>query len=672
MKSLAYLNTFSQTSISITDNRPAKVIFDRRSPLRPIDQVQEISNTSTLMSPGINIVEIINPEIANVRYQITTYTGTVNPMPVNTISWASLPSGVTLTTVGNTYTLSGINTLSQWEAVKKFTWNVSANWWTYPLWYAEANIIYYDQALGSDVNNKWLIYDDRFYWVATISATSSLSAALSKAKVASASISSTSTATIVADRAKSTPANLQATTSIVAEGSLVVATITSTSALTAALKANYRPTINLAATSTLTANATPIYTDDLRLQIYHTPTRNTFTATINNSGNAITVFWGDGTNSTFTGTGDRTISKSYSGTGYKDIKIVATSMTKFRSNIGSSIPYIYKVYNWGRTAASAPFLLIGALADQSFLNEVPTSFPSSVTSLEETFRNCTSLNDPNISSWNLGNVTSMYYALAGCTSFNQSINSWNLANVSSLQGALSGCTSFNLPLVIDPKQSTNMRQMFTGCTSFNNSVLIIVKQNIDMEFMFHNTNINSENLNKLLISLANQVYANTLLTNIKLGYPITGNINSTVYSGSPYNTGLTSQAYLVSKGWTLQSDAPVVEFTGSSTIAEGNVASYYMQILAEYRPNAQYSINLAFGGNAVAGQDYQATFYADSDATLPLTLPFTPSNALPKNIYVKTLDSNNPHPRTLTILTSDVSNANISPTSVTTSITGTP
>lgn len=176
MRSLTDLNNFGATSIEVTDLRPATVIFDRAFPQLPNDQILTIASTTVNPEPGIEIEEIINYQTANVRYRVRIVPGTVNPLTGSTISWASLPTGVTLSTVGNTYTLSGLTSVSDWNAVKNFTWTLPANYATKPLWFLEVEVIYYDQELDEEVTKEWIIYDDRFFYVSEMFMTTSASA----------------------------------------------------------------------------------------------------------------------------------------------------------------------------------------------------------------------------------------------------------------------------------------------------------------------------------------------------------------------------------------------------------------------------------------------------------------------------------------------------------------
>lgn len=174
MNSLQELNNFANQPTDFIDARPAGVKFDREFPLTAEDQIITINTTTVVPQPGINIVEIINYQTANVRYRVKIVTGQANPLVGSTISWATLPSHITLTVSGSEYTLSGITSAKDWNAVKLFTWSLPFNYASYPLWYVTAEIIYFDETLNQEITRDWNIYDDRFYYVAQLNGTALL------------------------------------------------------------------------------------------------------------------------------------------------------------------------------------------------------------------------------------------------------------------------------------------------------------------------------------------------------------------------------------------------------------------------------------------------------------------------------------------------------------------
>lgn len=180
--SLSSLNAFSELSIDVNDQRPAGVIFDRRPPLSAKDQILDITSTSVAINPGIDIVEIINYQTADVRYRVKIVPGTIASWPETTLVWPTLPAGVTLNynAATYTYTLSGIDTPAQWQAVRSFTWNLPSDYALDARFFLEADIIYYDGALEQEVEKSWVAFDPDFYWVGQFEANFGLDIAESR------------------------------------------------------------------------------------------------------------------------------------------------------------------------------------------------------------------------------------------------------------------------------------------------------------------------------------------------------------------------------------------------------------------------------------------------------------------------------------------------------------
>jgi len=237
MKSLSYLNGISANSIIVTDQRLARVVFDRVDPLIPIDQIITINSTTACPNPGINITEIINYSTANTRYRVKIVTGSANPLTGSSISWGTLPSGVTLSTSGNTYTLSGINSVATWNAIKNFTWTLPSNYATKPLWFLEVAVVYYDEASAKDIERNWLVYDPAHFYVAELSSTFSLNidGANTRVILFSASLSSAVSVTATGKKLKIGSASLSSTFTLSAtpEVNAVTVNATASTSLTA-------------------------------------------------------------------------------------------------------------------------------------------------------------------------------------------------------------------------------------------------------------------------------------------------------------------------------------------------------------------------------------------------------------------------------------------------------
>jgi hypothetical protein len=202
MNSLQQLNTLGTTTIDVTDNRFSRVIFDRVTPLQPLTQILEITSTTVSVVPGIEIVEIINYATANVRYRVTIRTGGSPLLTGSSISWASIPAGMTLTTASNVYTISGIDSLTDWNAIRAFTWTLPANFATRPNWYLDVAVLYYDSERTEEMVVDWEVYDEDYYYVAELSSAVTVAATALRIKRSAVTISSAMSFAMTILRAK--------------------------------------------------------------------------------------------------------------------------------------------------------------------------------------------------------------------------------------------------------------------------------------------------------------------------------------------------------------------------------------------------------------------------------------------------------------------------------------
>lgn len=114
MSTLKDLNDFSDGTVSFTENRPSFVYYNFPNATDLTDQ--PISTQSFTLQRTIDIVEIVKPSLALVVFEVD-----VSALSGTTVSFGSLPSGVTVTNVGGVYTVSGITSVSDWEAVRSPT-----------------------------------------------------------------------------------------------------------------------------------------------------------------------------------------------------------------------------------------------------------------------------------------------------------------------------------------------------------------------------------------------------------------------------------------------------------------------------------------------------------------------------------------------------------------------
>jgi len=120
MKSLTELNGASVEQITFTDERDPGPLFDRPF-ANDVEQALSFVFEYNI-EPTINIIDVIRPEDTSISYIVD-----VSSVPGTQVTWASIPSGCTLTQNGDVYTISGINTVAQWETVKTPTINVDTD-----------------------------------------------------------------------------------------------------------------------------------------------------------------------------------------------------------------------------------------------------------------------------------------------------------------------------------------------------------------------------------------------------------------------------------------------------------------------------------------------------------------------------------------------------------------
>ena len=123
MNSLTELNNYNiNLTIPFTDLRNANVVFDR---LTPINQTVTIDSGFSFLSPlGIDITDIAQSAIS-----LPVYTVSLFNLEGATLTWATLPSGVTSSTPSTrAYRLNGISSKGDWDIVKSPTINLPANY----------------------------------------------------------------------------------------------------------------------------------------------------------------------------------------------------------------------------------------------------------------------------------------------------------------------------------------------------------------------------------------------------------------------------------------------------------------------------------------------------------------------------------------------------------------
>jgi surface protein len=160
------------------------------------------------------------------------------------------------------------------------------------------------------------------------------------------------------------------------------------------------------------------------------------------AGGAITVDWGNAAANANCGQdyiAAGAITCAYPAPGQYQISIEG-DMTAYGSSAGAATnPDITRVTQWGNTGLTD---LSDAFYGATNLTDVPTTLPASVTTLDYTFYNATSFNDPDIGKWNISNVSSLDGTFRRASSLTANLSQWNTSNVTNMSD-LFAQTSYN-------------------------------------------------------------------------------------------------------------------------------------------------------------------------------------------------------------------------------------
>ena len=178
VRNFIYLNQVNSSQYIVSDDlRPTGVVLDRDIPLRTKVDYITISTQVTTVKSMVNILEVKNFNQANVKFKIKIRT-TGNPLLTgSSISWSnnsSWPNYLTLTQVGDEYTVSGISSAQDWQYVKNFNWNLPANYTSFPSFNLLLTIEWYDGELGSTTGVEWAVADQRYFYLVEMPAVASL------------------------------------------------------------------------------------------------------------------------------------------------------------------------------------------------------------------------------------------------------------------------------------------------------------------------------------------------------------------------------------------------------------------------------------------------------------------------------------------------------------------
>jgi surface protein len=237
------------------------------------------------------------------------------------------------------------------------------------------------------------------------------------------------------------------------------------------------------------------------------------------------VDWGDGVVETITTWNDPRTEHTYTTGGVKEVRIKGEFSGWTFNNTGDRNKLL-EIKQWGiLELGDSPGHFYGC--NNLVLTGVTDFINLSTTStLENTFRNCTSLTTINnvefwdtsnitsfvntfdgalfnqdISGWDVSSITDMSFMFSNNSTFNQDIGSWNVSNVTNMFRMFDGTTSFNQDIGLwDVSNVTNMVGMFFNATSFNQDIgSWDVSNVVNMVVMLDNCGMNQTNYENLLI-----------------------------------------------------------------------------------------------------------------------------------------------------------------------------
>lgn len=178
------------------------------------------------------------------------------------------------------------------------------------------------------------------------------------------------------------------------------------------------------------------------------------------------------------------------------LSIQPNNFNRININNGTDRNRLVDVEQWGSVAwANMQNTFYGC----SNLNISSTDFPnlSTVTSMLQMFRECSSLNGPaNIGGWNTSAVTDMRFLFTGATMFNQNIGSWNTSAVTDMGRMFSGASAFNQNIGgWNTSAVTSMSSMFSTASTFNQNIGSWNTASVtDMTGMFNSASAFNQNI----------------------------------------------------------------------------------------------------------------------------------------------------------------------------------
>ena len=223
-----------------------------------------------------------------------------------------------------------------------------------------------------------------------------------------------------------------------------------------------------------------------------------------------TETWSDGVTVTYAGVANPTSRNLAAGVEYT---VNFDGTYKF-FNSGNLQGCLRSVDHWGD--GSGAISGFSAFSGAALLTSVPDHIPPTVSGVEGMFSGATIFNDPNVSKWDMSNVTRTFQMFTNAKAFNQPLNDWNTNKFTDIGWMFYGASAFNQPLdkwnVIGV---SNMTNTFNGASAFNQNINIWnVSNTTSMNGMFFGATSFDKPLNNWDVSKV--VSLNGMFTNAKV------------------------------------------------------------------------------------------------------------------------------------------------------------
>ncbi|MFV0590677.1 MAG: BspA family leucine-rich repeat surface protein [Draconibacterium sp.] len=316
-------------------------------------------------------------------------------------------------------------------------------------------------------------------------------------------------------------------------------------------------------------NVTVIENDSWFVTTWEVQAGETITIPTNGAGYDFSIDWGDGSNIEFL-QGSGPFSHTYSNTSIEIFTIRISGVFPriwFNGGAeGQQIGKILSVEQWGAIQWTSMESAFEGCSNLTIAGTAGVPVLSGIESMREMFKNCTNLNSPTLSNWNVQGIENMKSLFYGATTFNQELNwtvtdvlymnnmfhgaklfnqdlsGWNVNSVTEMEGMFEGAEAFNNkgnPINWNTQQVSTMVRMFHGAVSFDQDLgKWPINSLTDADDMFKHVKLSVANYDSLLIGWNRQMLANDANVNVKFHGGL-----------SEYCEGESARANLITYGW---------------------------------------------------------------------------------------------------------------------------